>query len=183
MCVGGGGGGGGFPPAPYWAPTICPPTLPLRAPASFNGICNRPQLLRQPPPTACLTASGAASEAPSLLMHPWGGGGGLGCTPGGLMMDHWNESGSRFLFAAPVSTTDAPGLTLFFNGVNETFSPGSDLRGHAGHIGWCAGPHPMLRPRKIEGKNRGDYSAAHFVGTRILQHKTVTWLTTHIPNI
>ena len=34
---------------------------------------NRPQPLRQPPPTACLTASGAASGAPSLLMHPWAG--------------------------------------------------------------------------------------------------------------
>ena len=31
---------------------------------------NRPQPLWQPPPTACLTASGAASEVPSLLMHP-----------------------------------------------------------------------------------------------------------------
>ena len=31
---------------------------------------NRPQPLGQPPPTACVTASGAASEVPSLLMHP-----------------------------------------------------------------------------------------------------------------
>ena len=30
---------------------------------------NRPQPLWQPPPTACLTASGAASEVPSPLMH------------------------------------------------------------------------------------------------------------------
>ena len=36
---------------------------------------NRPQPLWQPPPTACLTAPGAAFEALSLLMHPWGGGG------------------------------------------------------------------------------------------------------------
>ena len=28
------------------------------------------QPLWRPPPTACLTASGAASEVPSLLMHP-----------------------------------------------------------------------------------------------------------------
>ena len=32
---------------------------------------NRPQPLWRTPPTACLTASGAASDAPSLLMHPW----------------------------------------------------------------------------------------------------------------
>ena len=31
---------------------------------------NRPQPLRQPPPTAGLTACGAASEVPALLMHP-----------------------------------------------------------------------------------------------------------------
>ena len=35
---------------------------------------NRPQALWQPPPNACLTASGTAVEIPSLLMHPWGGG-------------------------------------------------------------------------------------------------------------
>ena len=46
---------------------------------------NRPQPLWQPPPTACLTASGAASEVPSLLMHPWRGGmEGLGPGRGGL---------------------------------------------------------------------------------------------------
>ena len=33
---------------------------------AFITDSNRPQPLRQPPPTACLTASGAASEAPSL---------------------------------------------------------------------------------------------------------------------
>ena len=32
---------------------------------------NRPQPLWQPPPTACLTACGAASESPALLMHRW----------------------------------------------------------------------------------------------------------------
>ena len=31
---------------------------------------NRPEPLQQPPPTAYLIASGAASEVPSLLMHP-----------------------------------------------------------------------------------------------------------------
>ena len=31
---------------------------------------NRPQPLLKPPPTACLTASGAASEVPSLPMQP-----------------------------------------------------------------------------------------------------------------
>ena len=39
---------------------------------AFVTDSNRPQPLWQPPPTACLTASGAASEVPSLLMHPWG---------------------------------------------------------------------------------------------------------------
>ena len=39
---------------------------------------NRPQPLWQPPSTAYQTASGATSEIPFLLMHPWGleGGGG-----------------------------------------------------------------------------------------------------------
>ena len=37
---------------------------------AFVTDSNRPQPLWQPPPTACLTASGAASEAPSLLMQP-----------------------------------------------------------------------------------------------------------------
>ena len=32
---------------------------------------DRPQPHWQPPPTACLTASRATSEGPSLLMHPW----------------------------------------------------------------------------------------------------------------
>ena len=36
---------------------------------AFVTDSNRPQPLRQPPPTACLTASGAASEVPSLPMH------------------------------------------------------------------------------------------------------------------
>ena len=50
-----------------------PATVSLTASASFNGMCNRPQPLWQPPPTACLTASGAAAEALSFLMHPWRG--------------------------------------------------------------------------------------------------------------
>ena len=37
---------------------------------AFVTDSNRPQPLWQPPPTACLTAAGAVSEAPSLLMHP-----------------------------------------------------------------------------------------------------------------
>ena len=37
---------------------------------AFVTDSNRPQPPWQPPPTACLTASGAASEAPSLLLHP-----------------------------------------------------------------------------------------------------------------
>ena len=46
-------------------------TVPLTAMA-FVTDSNRPQPLEQPPPTACPTASGAASEVASLLMHPWG---------------------------------------------------------------------------------------------------------------
>ena len=37
---------------------------------AFVTDSNRPQPLGQPPPTACPTAAGAASEAPSLVMHP-----------------------------------------------------------------------------------------------------------------
>ena len=38
---------------------------------AFLTDSNRPQLLWRPPPTACQNASGTASEAPALLMHPW----------------------------------------------------------------------------------------------------------------
>ena len=66
---------GGLPPPPSSrAPSLCPATVPLAPSASLNGFfvtdSNRPRPLWQPPPTAHLTASGAASEAPSLLMHP-----------------------------------------------------------------------------------------------------------------
>ena len=74
------GGGGGVPgmhwkrpPPPSRAPSLCPPTVSLTPSASFNGLptdANRPQPLRRPPPAACATASGAASEVPSLLVHP-----------------------------------------------------------------------------------------------------------------
>ena len=37
---------------------------------AFVTDSNRHQPLWKPPPTACLTASVAASEAPSLLMRP-----------------------------------------------------------------------------------------------------------------
>ena len=44
-----------------------------QAPASMAFVTDshRPQPLWQPPPTACLTAFEAASEVPSLRMHPW----------------------------------------------------------------------------------------------------------------
>ena len=48
----------------------------MRGCTAFITDSNCPQPLRQHPPTACLTASGATSEVPSLLMHPRGGGGG-----------------------------------------------------------------------------------------------------------
>ena len=66
---------GGYPPPPPppGRPACAQPLSPQRhVPASvaFVSDSNRPQPLWQPPPTACLSASGAASEAPSLLMHP-----------------------------------------------------------------------------------------------------------------
>ena len=66
----------GMPPGMHWKGGRYPPPPPSRAPSlrpatAFVIDSNRPQPLRQPPPTACVTASGAASEAPSLLMHPW----------------------------------------------------------------------------------------------------------------
>ena len=54
-------------------PAYAQPLSPGRQvppPTAFVTDSNRP-------PTACLTASGAASEAPSLLMHPWTTGLGL----------------------------------------------------------------------------------------------------------
>ena len=68
--------GGTPPPPPPGRPAYAQPLSPWRqVPASMAFVTdsNRPQPLWQPPPTACPTASGAASEAPSLLMHPWGG--------------------------------------------------------------------------------------------------------------
>ena len=64
-------------PPPLGRPAYAQPLSPSRqVPASmaFATDSNRPQPLWQPPATACLTASGAASEVPSLLMHPWGWG-------------------------------------------------------------------------------------------------------------
>ena len=50
-------------------------SLWLQVPASMAFVTNsnRPQSLWQPPPTAYLTASGAVSEVPSRLTHPWSG--------------------------------------------------------------------------------------------------------------
>ena len=61
------------PPPPPGRPAYAQPLFPRRqVPASMAFVTdsNRPQPLWQPPPTACLTASRAASEAPFLLMHP-----------------------------------------------------------------------------------------------------------------
>ena len=69
--------GGRYPTSPGH-PGYAQPLSPRRqVPASMAFVTdsNRPQSLGQPPPTACLTASGAASDVPSLLMHPWEGGG------------------------------------------------------------------------------------------------------------
>ena len=57
------GGGRGYLP-PSRAPSLCLATLSLMALAlTFVTDSNRSQLLWQPPPTAVLTASGAASRA------------------------------------------------------------------------------------------------------------------------
>ena len=83
VVVGGGDaleGGGGYPPPfperPAYAQPLSMP-MPSLCPASMAFVTDsaRPQRSWQPPPTACLTVSGAASEVPSLLMHLWGGGG------------------------------------------------------------------------------------------------------------
>ena len=62
-CIGRGGG------PPSRAPSLRPATVPLPDSTAFVTDRNRPQPLRQPPPTACLTAAWAASEAPSLLVQ------------------------------------------------------------------------------------------------------------------
>ena len=71
-------------PSPSRLPSLCPASLSLTANCSFDGICDRqsrPQPLGQPPPTAHLSASGAAPEIPSLLMHFWGAGDPKFCVP------------------------------------------------------------------------------------------------------
>ena len=68
--------GGKVPPPPCRAPSLCPAIVSLTASASFMAFVtdsNRPQPLWQPPPTACLAASGFTSRVPCLLMQPWGG--------------------------------------------------------------------------------------------------------------
>ena len=60
-------------------PAYAPPLSPRRQlPASVAFDSNRPQPLRQPPPTAYPTASGATPEAPSFL-------GGFGVSKSGLL--------------------------------------------------------------------------------------------------
>ena len=58
-------GGGGYHPRSS-APSLRPATA-----LAFGADCNRPKSIGQPRPTACPTASGAASGVPSLQMHPW----------------------------------------------------------------------------------------------------------------
>ena len=53
-------------PPPSRAPNLRTATVPLTPSASFHL-----QPLWQPAPTACPTASGAASEVPSLPIQPW----------------------------------------------------------------------------------------------------------------
>ena len=73
--------GGGKPrPPPQGRPAYAQPrSARSQVPSSMAFVTdsNRPQALWQPPPTACLTASEAASEAPaSQFSRPTGGGGG-----------------------------------------------------------------------------------------------------------
>ena len=72
---------GGSPPPPppgrlAYAQRL-PPRQQVPASVAFVTDSNCPQPLWQPPPTAYPTAPGAASEAPPLLMHPWGWVGGV----------------------------------------------------------------------------------------------------------
>ena len=85
-CRGSGGGGGGTrratsrrvagaevaPPPPVQGAQPTSSYAFLIAGASFNGtfVTDRPNRFGIPPPTAHLTAAGAASEVPSLRMHP-----------------------------------------------------------------------------------------------------------------
>ena len=66
--------GGRCPPPPLQGaqrmPSHRPPDAKCQLQWHLQPTVTRPQPLWQPPPTACLTASGAASEAPPLLMHP-----------------------------------------------------------------------------------------------------------------
>ena len=66
--------GGGYPLTPSKAPSQRPATvLWTQVPASMAFVTTATAANRfgKPPPTACPTASGAVSEVPSLLMHPW----------------------------------------------------------------------------------------------------------------
>ena len=65
-------GGGAPPPVQGSQPMLshCPPDGKHQLQWHLVSDSNRTQPLWQPPPTACLTASGAPAVAPSLLMHP-----------------------------------------------------------------------------------------------------------------
>ena len=61
-----------YPPPLFQSAQLRPSDGNCQLQMAFVTDSNRPQPLWQPPPTACLTAPGATSEAPSLPMHPWG---------------------------------------------------------------------------------------------------------------
>ena len=123
-----GGGGNPAPSPPPGRPAYAQPlSLERQVPASMAFVTdsNHPQPLLQPPPTACLTASGAASEASSLsnASHwgrpSWRGGGqrhgpgtvlGAGVAVlGGCPGVHWKGGGGiapppgRPAYAQPLS--------------------------------------------------------------------------------
>ena len=68
-------------PPPQPLPSRCLFWRQVPASMAFVTASNRPQPLRKPPPTACLPASGAASDVPSLQRHPWPQPGGLRRSP------------------------------------------------------------------------------------------------------
>ena len=111
--------GGGPPPPPSGQPASVPLT-----PMAFVTDGNRSQPLCQPPPTAYLTASGAASEVRSLLMHP--------CPPPPPPLSA----------SSPGNGRGCPG-----QGLNWTFPP------PMASFEWGGGGMGGLRPKSLCAKN------------------------------
>ena len=81
------------PPPPLQGPQPLSPWRQVSGSMAFVADSNCPQSLRQLPPTALLTASGAATEVPPLPMHPCSGVCSMCsvlCWGAGM---HWTEEG------------------------------------------------------------------------------------------